>query len=285
MKRDITGVPRPEDRYSPSRAPAYGRYKSKFPSFRKAQGEARKRARLTRNVVHKGTDAFDDQKALALAERLLASANGDETDSLACPIYMGRQRFNIGGAFWKLGETGDPKTFTVIPRDWIYTPDELAKLDPKLLIRRFLAQLERKGIRGKTGYLFAGLHGEYDLNTGLFHVHLHGFVDGEMVDVVRSLKKLPRYRFNRRRDIRSPIRIRWKSLTNLPHPLIYTIQDWWPARYTFIRDGKPVRGRKRRIPEPYHTLLLLWLDQWSLSDVTLMVGMSVGKDGLVVKRV
>lgn len=178
----------------------------------------------------------------------------------------------------------DPKSFTVLFRDWIFTPEGLWNINPRQLIRQFLSVLQRADVYRKRGYIFVGLHGEFNRNTGCFHLHLHGIADGEMVTVVRGLKKLPRFRFDRKRDLRSPIRVTRLRMTNLPYPLLYTVQDWWPGRFTLVRNGKPVRSRRQRIPEPYHTLLLLWLDRWSLADMALMVGMRVGKDGFV-KRV
>lgn len=178
----------------------------------------------------------------------------------------------------------DPKSFTVLIRDWIFTPEELCNVKPAKLLRRFLRILQRAGVYQKRGYIFVGLHGEFNRNTGCFHLHLHGIADGQMVDVIRGLKRLPRFRFDRKRDLRSPIRVTRLRMTNLPYPLLYTVQDWWPGRFTLSRNGKPRRSGRQRIPEPYHTALLLWLDRWSLADMTLMVGMRVGKDGFV-KRV
>ncbi|KFL46399.1 hypothetical protein IL54_1815 [Sphingobium sp. ba1] len=173
----------------------------------------------------------------------------------------------------------DPKSFTILFRDWIFTPEELWNINPHQLIRRFLRILQRADVYRKRGYIFVGLHGEFNRNTGCFHLHLHGIADGEMVNVVRGLKKLPRFRFDRKRDLRSPIRVTRLRMTNLPYPLLYTVQDWWPGRFILVRNGKPVRSRRQRIPEPYHTLLLLWLDRWSLADMILMVGIRAGKHG------
>lgn len=129
----------------------------------------------------------------------------------------------------------DPKSFTVLIRDWIFTPEELCNVNPAKQLRRFLRILQRTGVYQKRGYIFVGLHGEFNLNTGCFHLHLHGIADGQMVDVIRGLKRLPRFRFDRKRDLRSPIRVTRLRMTNLPYPLLYTVQDWW-------RVGSPCRA-------------------------------------------
>lgn len=103
-RRSITDLPDPEERYRPDRAPPYGKKKQKFPILTNARAENLKRAKLIRKACKKPTNLFNRDAALALADRLEKSANGDEIASLACKVYMGRIRIKIGGALWKLAD-------------------------------------------------------------------------------------------------------------------------------------------------------------------------------------
>jgi hypothetical protein len=110
-----------------------------------------------------------------------------------------------------------------------------------------------------------------------------------MIPVVDSLRTLPNYRSTRTlpngewSPVFRRVWIRRKPLFNLPDPLAYLVQSFWPSRPVYISDdGKRRRVReKRRIPEPYHSQVLLWLDQWRLVDLTLMIGLRVTKSGLI----
>ena len=50
-------------------------------------------------------------------------------------------------------------------------------------------------------------------------------------------------------------------------------------------DGTRIRERrKRRIREPVHSQLLLWLDQWRADDFVLRMGVKITKQGLVATK-
>ena len=86
---------------------------------------------------------------------------------------------------------------------------------------------------------------------------------------------------------RHPVRRSRQPLTDLPRPFAYLWQGWWPAHRR--GDGSGVEGsnqrhrRKRQIPEPFHSQSLLWLDRERIDDTTLLMGLYVGKQGLVVR--
>ena len=150
------------------------------------------------------------------------------------------------------------------------------------------ADLKRCGATGADGVLFAGIHGEYELNSRQVRLHHHGIVTGGLVDVVRRLKTLGTYRpLVRKLDgitKKTPaIRLERIDQTDLATTATYTVQSFWPARWEGVIDGKYVRsGTKRRIPEPEHTRVLLWLDRWRLRDLTLLMGFHVTKNGFAL---
>jgi hypothetical protein len=87
--------------------------------------------------------------------------------------------------------------------------------------------------------------------------------------------------------VRRPVRRSRKPLADLPRPLAYIWQGWWPAHAR--GDGSTAEGnnqrhrRKRHIPEPFHSQSLLWLDRERIDDMTLMIGLYVGSEGFVVR--
>lgn len=173
-------------------------------------------------------------------------------------------------------------TFTVFPRDWVVTAEQLMGLDPRMLLLAFLSVLNRLGLRRVRAFLVIAIHGEYDAATGLFHLHIHGLADQAAIAVLDLLRALPNFRCRRSLGEKQRVRIGRTPMTNLPYPLTYILQPYWPRRWRATVEGVQRRGKIRhRIPEPHHTMLLLWLDQWSAQDMMLMVGTSVGRSGLV----
>ncbi|WP_162888220.1 hypothetical protein [Sphingomonas mesophila] len=206
-------------------------------------------------------------------------------ETLASKVFMGRNRFRVGGALWQLFEEELPiRTFTVRPRNWLYSVAEFADVDPRDLINRFRSTLNRAGGGKAEGFLIGAIHGEFDEGSALFDLHVHGAADREMLGVVDRLRHLPNYRCRRDEGNERPrVVIRRKALSNLPYPLTYIFQSSWPKRWRGEVEGANRRGTVRhRIPEPYHTIQLLWLDQWSLNDISLLMGAYVGKDGLIL---
>ena len=77
-----------------------------------------------------------------------------------------------------------------------------------------------------------------------------------------------------------------RPLRNVPYALSYRLQSYWSKTVTVnLGDNENPRmvrqSRQGRIPEPYHSLSLLWLDRWRLQDLTLLVKLGVTTKGLV----
>ena len=178
-----------------------------------------------------------------------------------------------------------PNTSTTFFPDGVMDVHQLLKFDPKAELEGFRSLLNRLGAGQADGYLFACIHGEFDPTTGLFHLHLHSLAGGEMLVVLSRVRKLPAYRSRRGAGEKQKVKIGSQPLDNLPYPLTYIVQSSWPSRWRGEVRGKSVRGEIRgRIPEPFHTAYLLWLDRWSLQDITLMIGLYVGRNGLVLNN-
>jgi hypothetical protein len=119
---------------------------------------------------------------------------------------------------------------------------------------------------------------------------LHGVVCGEMVQVLDSLRGSPVLQPQlspaiEGRRVARPLHIDRRSLTNLPMPLSYVLKSHFTARWLgYGSDGKVRRGNHPiRIPEPYGTQTLLWLDGHHLSDMFVMINLAVRDRQLILR--
>ena len=178
---------------------------------------------------------------------------------------------------------------TVIPMTWEFTFAELFQVIPMFLLAALRASLYAQGAAQANGWLMLFIHGEYDPLGKVFRLHVHGYAYGEMVGIVDKLRTLPNYKTRRFLKDGSPspvyrrVQVKRKPPKNNLRQITYRLQSYWPAKAIVIsEDGTRKRARqKRRIKEPYHSQVLLWLDQWDVADLTLMIGLRVTKAGLI----
>jgi hypothetical protein len=282
---NIAHLPAPTTDYRIDRLAPDPEGKLLFETRIRTRAEDHFRARLLRR---RSSDSLIDGKAaLALAERLEGSAKM-RAGSLASSQEMRRFRIKMIGNLWRLVDEqawplSEVRSFTVLPKGWDFTPETLHQADPKKLLERFRSQLRRKGSDNAVGSLIAGLHGEFEPEAGIYQLHLHGLADREMIEILDSLRPMPAYR--RRPLVTSPIRIARQPLEDLPYPLGYPFKSYWPSRRIGpVGDHGAIKRERdhRRIPEVYHSQVLLWLDRWSLTDTILLMNMRVGTDGFVI---
>lgn len=215
-----------------------------------------------------------------------ASKRGKLPKTLASASYMRKHRIRIVGQLWELYETeiregGRATTFHILPRNWVFSSASLLTIDAKKLLEVFRRDLTRFGKLPEDGWLFAGIHGEFDENTETFHLHLHGAAAGSMIDRIDKLRRRPKYRQPKRRPHdtkkRVSVKVTRKALRDPMKALSYTLQSWWPVK-SFTRPGAREMTRKlrrSRIPGHHHTRSLLWLDAHRLQDVTLQMSLQV----------
>lgn len=267
-------------RYWPSRAgpsPTGKRFETK----RKVRADDRDRAKRLLKACKTHERQLNVAAARRLAKRLdyLARGKGPPR-SMASRSYMRIRRNAQGSQLYKLAEK-DPSlvAFTAIKRGLEFAPDELLDVDPRPILEGFRQALHRQGSGQADGWLIAWLHGEYELPTGTFRLHIHGLATAGMSDVVSRLRATRPYRSTRGSSpgdgVFQRLRIE-RNLRHLPYPLTYGCKSYWPLKVVVDGDRGPRRSRgHRRIPEPHHSFVLLWLDKWRLSDITLLVHLSV----------
>ncbi|MBB3941564.1 hypothetical protein GGR39_003244 [Novosphingobium fluoreni] len=178
--------------------------------------------------------------------------------------------------------------FAIMPASADVHADKLSEVNPKQMMNALRTALYKMGAATATGWIFVGFHGEFDPVAKVYRPHFHGVAYGGMVQVVDRLRTMPNYKTSRWLPDGSPspvyrrVQMTRKPVNRLPRPLTYLVQSFWPARALWVsEDGRRRRARqKRRIPEPYHSQVLLWLDKWSINDLTLMIGLRVTTNGL-----
>lgn len=263
-----------------------------FETLKDSRKEDLFRAKRLRKATKCFPEEIEGPSALALGAQLERAGNGDDVPaSLSSSTTMRGLRINIIGAVWSLIMMVGLKAlhgFTIIPATWEFSADELPNVNPVWLMNSLRAALYARGARKAKGWIIAFIHGEWDPIGKIFRLHVHGLAYGDMVEVIDRLRKLPNYKTQKylKDGTLSPvyrrIKMTRKPLTNLPRPITYLLQSYWPQRALFISDDGARRRarRKRRIAEPQHSQVLLWLDKWNIRDLTLMVGLRVTKTGL-----
>lgn len=287
-QRNITHVSSPHPARRADRACA------DFETLADCKAENRRRSRALLRTAASHPHLIDVRRATTLARILTINGDGTgEIATLASRVHMRTLRINVPGALWQLVDI-EPgcTTCTILGRSWEIDPQDLAGFNPVTALRAFRADLYRAGLAQVDGWLFAAWHGEYDPVAGVFRLHLHILCNATMVWVIDRLRPMANYVFSERLPdggwdpVYRRIRINRQPLHSLPTPLTYLLQSFWPSRPILVTDeGSRCRVRKKRaIPEPYASMVLVWLDRWSLQDLTLLVGLRVTREGLIRTR-
>lgn len=267
------------------------------------EGEARAedavRAKGARKAAIDPKGLFKKKAAKALADRLEYGGEDPPPKTLASALYWREQRLNVAGDLTRItieGECQPVTVATLIPRGESVRPEDLMKQDPRKWMRRLRSDLNRLakklGIKITYGWLTACLHGEFEPNSGMLILHYHLAVAGQHIDLLDKLRAEPKYVANQaafddgEECVLNRIVIAREPLTNIGSTMAYRAQGAWFCRWAGDGDdGQRDRERKkRRIPEPYHALVLLWLDRWRLQDLTLLMGLEQRRDGLFLTK-
>lgn len=286
-RHGLSKLTRPGKRYRPDRA---GR---RFESKEEKQLEdAKRRQHLIRPGTTASLTLHEQKLAKRLAKKFIqADQRKKLPPTIASARYMRKQRVRIVGRLWELFEKevkegGRVSTFHVLPPSWAIPSEELHGLDPHRLLEQFRRDLTRLGKAPMRGWLFASIHGEFDPENEVFHLHLHGLASNTMLRRVNELRYLRKYRLgsklNKGRKNRPSIRITRKELRDPLRALSYCLQSWWNVKsFTSDADGTTRRTRsKMRIPAHHQARYLIWLDQHRIEDVTILMGLAVKKGRL-----
>lgn len=272
---DLTKAPK---RYRPSRT------SRDFESKRAAVEEDRLRGRRIQ-VLLKRLDRLGTPLSKESLKQLRTSIGAACTP--ASSVYMRKQRDRLIGHVWAAvaDKIENACTFTLVPRSWEVFGGRLDKVDPRALLQQLRSCLNRAGFEGQGGWLICLIHGEHEPTDDIFVIHVHGVAVGSARAAIDRLRKRRDFQgapTKGKERVARRVRMSRQTLTGLPEPFTYIAQSFWPERVAFENvDGKDKRQRdKRRIEEPRHTEVLLWLDRWRLRDTCLLMGIQVTRGGL-----
>lgn len=256
-----------------------------FESEDDARVEDSKRAKLLFAAARKATKEGNKRAALNLARRL-DYGDGEPPKTIASNLYMRDQRIRVVGQLWKLCDLpdfGPPVLFHLTPDGHDADGFMLGKINPNRKTELLRTDLNRALPERAPGYLFACLDGEYPRPKDHFRLHFHGLAAGGMVDGLEALRRTPKYVSTRIPGLVEPNPQRvvvTRKVDNVPRQLCYLVKGFWGARWEGVVNGEWKRGKRKRIPEPDHARVLLWQDRWGLDDMTLRMGLRIGRKGL-----
>lgn len=275
---NITHLPKPPKQFRPSQVPDSG-----FETKEAARKEDEHRIRALEKI--RNMLPVSDPGRDRICSTILSI---DCASSPASSVYMRKHRNRFAGNlshFHELcGWTGTP--FTLIPKWGKVGSQSLHDADAPKFLKRLRAALNRAGAQRRSGVLIAVIHCEYEPRSKSYQFHFHGYVSGDMIDVIGRLRGQAGFKTKRsRKPGEAPpvqrVHIVRAPLENLPRPFTYLMQGFWPEKTVFrSSDGSMKRQRsKHRIAEPMHSEALFWLDRWDLNDLVLLMGIRVTRSG------
>lgn len=255
-----------------------------------ARREDNVRARLLRGTASSRSSLVEAKHCAKMAGRLEQTLSNDMPPrSLASARRMREHRINIASSLHQLIERSglEATTVTLVSTRWTVAASSLPSIDPAALLNGVRSDFVRAGLDLSNGALFMAVDGAFERNRSLYQLHVNGLALGTAINAIEELRTLDKYRRVRSctattLPIYRPVVVSRSALTNLPSTLAYRLKHDWPCTWLPM-DGSTNRSRnEQRIPEPYHSQWLLWMDRWELSDITLLMGMFVGKDGFTL---
>lgn len=272
-----------------SRPPSKYRGDSYLATFETAEEARREDLRRARRLRRFATLSIANERVTAgnaaneLADYLCLSPTARKLfgrRSLASAADMRHNRTAVTGWTHSLFDRTShlcPTTFTLASRTLELR--DLSELEAGKMVNGFRSDLNRAGATSADGYLIAHIHGEFDTFSKVYRPHFHGLVAGDMTRVLDTFRDKPKYKSSN--NERSSLRIRRKPIDDVPYALSYLLKGYWPATYCGpVSTGAVVRQNYvSRIPEPWHSEVLLWQNRWALEDITLMVGLQVHAKG------
>ena len=288
-RSNIENLPIPPKRYRPNCSTENPNGIITFETKQDARREDKKRVKALKRQLKRDGHLLSPKKRTKIIQLI---KDIKHAKSQASSVYMRKQRIRIAGNLWQIIDEGEAASscFTLIPRTWEFPGEQLHKADPIILLAQLRQALIRDGADAAGGWLFVGLHGEHEPTEDIYRLHVHGVATGGMIAVVDRLRKRSNFKSERKPPTSDPVyqrlRMTRETLANLPEPLTYMTQSFWPAKTIFeLRLGDTRRQtKKHRIKGPRHTEVLMWQSKHRLRDTTLLMGIRATKSGLEIIR-
>jgi len=274
-------LPRPRRRNNIARIAG-----SRFETEDAAQKEDQVRVRRLR--ANAGRTKAEQAECSHLADQIEEVGPANPT-TLTSKVAMRAIRLQMAGELLRLCRGKRTYFVTLIPRGLSIAPDDLPGFDPKKENQKLRVTLNRAGASSRNeGWIFASLEGEYNPATGMVQIHYHLIVVGDgMVGAIKRLRQQPRFKRkmgtrNNPDGVKMRIQVKRVRRSRLHRAINYAIKGTWYQKW---RDEGADGARKTqkcrgRIQEPTGSKVLLWLDRWKVGDMTMMLNLWVGKNGL-----
>lgn len=222
-------------------------------------------------------------KIKLLEQKLLGQFKND--CCAASSVYMRKIRKRVIGniAELLLNSAGVvARIVTLVPPSWQIASGDLLMVDLPKLLQALRSDLNRAGATQARGWAALFLHGEFEPLEQIYQLHVHGVATGEMIKVIDGLRTRPKYAPQAAHPgqlaVARPVQVKQKEITNLRSTIGYQFKSYWNER----RVGPVGAGNNskrtrdvRRIQEPHHSEVLLFLDRYRAEDLALMVGLRV----------
>lgn len=214
---------------------------------------------------------IDKAAARALSARLTTGVTtGRPLLSLASSMSMRSLRARLidtAMTAFESYEDGDLATFTVLNVKWVYDCSNFDSASAARIAKQFRTHLIRLGVFDVPGPFIAFLHGEFEPASGTYTLHFHGLTTIAKAEALKRLSGMQGYY----RTATGAQPIRCEKVRNRRKQVSYLLKAYWPMKALRFVGGVRKRDRRHhRIPEPYATQALLWLDRHRLRDLTVM---------------
>ncbi|WP_430386734.1 hypothetical protein [Blastomonas fulva] len=264
-----------------------------FEAFLEASAEDAFRAKRLRKLARCRKPKHAAQLR-ALADILDPELTQQTPQTLASSRYMRDLRIRVIGAVWQLAARSHLALcrYDIAKPSWVLSPKAFRDATPIALKAKLRADLLRAaasigfdGVPQISGFLIAFLHGEYtefDDSRAHLHPHFHCLVSGDWIAVVEAMRAQRGYKPTA--ASLTPIRAS-RKLDDLPYALSYLLKSYWPAKWKGTVSGVGTKRRNRdhrRIPEPHHSEVLLWLHHARPSDLVLKMGLNQARGGFTM---
>lgn len=259
-----------------------------FESPAEARSEDSDRSKTISQLIGKDSNITHNWSRVhinGLLRRIAAGA------TLASAVCIRRHRKRLGGHLLELmsRDMEAVHSFTFWPANWVFAAGSLDQVDARKLLANLRQSLRLQGASRASGWFFGFIDGEYEPNKAVFRLHVNGFAAGDMVEVVKNMRTV--------RNLRPVGKMHHPTAAKKPRRLIDVLDTpmrWvtkvipgqWCERTIFEPDEgamELLRERRRISSTDAFMEQLLWLDQWRLDDLALLIGMSVGSAGFNVR--
>ena len=270
-RRNPWNSPRPNAKFDLIQA-------ERFETVQQAKKEAGIRVAMLRKRLRLAT-TLPDNRPYRQAIRRLANCKGRKKPctSMACPRCMRQQRRVFVGQVLEFAEReGYYKVAftTLLAGRWKKADTRLEDLNPASMMVSLRYQLDQAGFKGKLPIVGAV---DVEYRKGWFNAHFHLFILYRNEKLLSRCEKVLRKRFynkHRHEGIERPMEIKRRDISDLDPDNTLLLIGYGLKGAWFRVEAEAGRKGRYRIPEPYFSRHLCWLDDRKLYELRFLYGVN-----------